>query len=186
MLEPLFLADTMLFLYINKMFSHPILDQIIPLVSHLGSLFFWIPASIILLNYRRPLGKKLITGLIPSILIVFSVKHIVARPRPFEVLEGINVLDTETLAGFPSGHATFVFLAAYLLSKEFPKYKIHFYSLAMLVAFSRIYVGVHYPLDVLAGSIIGIGVGYSVVQLLPNKKSKSRTLHRSRGTLLKP
>lgn len=178
MLGPLFAADTALFLYINQSLSHPLLDLLMPLISHLGSIFLWAPLSIIFLHYRRLLGKRLITGLVPAALVVFSIKHIVARPRPFDVLEGINILDIETLSGFPSGHTTFAFLAAFLLSREFPKYRIPFYIIAVAVALSRIYVGMHFPLDVLAGAIIGLAAGYAVVQLIPRRPKRPRKRRR--------
>ena len=89
-----------------------------------------------------------------------GIKLLVARPRPFITLPDVQLLMTETSFSFPSNHATMAFMAAFLLSKEFRKYDLLFYSLAVIVAVSRVYIGVHYPLDVFAGSILGTLIGY--------------------------
>jgi undecaprenyl-diphosphatase len=60
---------------------------------------------------------------------------------------------------FPSSHATNNFALATILTYYFRKYRYWFYSIAALVAFSRVYVGVHYPIDISAGAILGTSVG---------------------------
>ena len=59
---------------------------------------------------------------------------------------------------FPSGHATVAFACATTLALAVPRLRVPLYVLATLIAFSRVYVGVHYPLDVLAGAVLGIGI----------------------------
>jgi undecaprenyl-diphosphatase len=64
---------------------------------------------------------------------------------------------------FPSGHATVAFACATVLSVATPRLALPLYSLAALIAFSRVYVGVHYPLDTLAGAALGAAIGLAVV-----------------------
>jgi undecaprenyl-diphosphatase len=172
MLEWLLALDTALFLWMNQVLSNPVLDVILPLVSYLGSIWLWIPMSFIVLYYSRPLGRRLVFGLISSNIVVYVLKAIVARPRPFDMLSGVHVLENETFGSFPSGHAANAFLAAFLLAQAYPKYRWWFYGLAAVVAFSRVYMGVHYPLDVVAGALLGLGAGYAVVRLLTEKKKR--------------
>jgi undecaprenyl-diphosphatase len=68
---------------------------------------------------------------------------------------------------FPSGHATMSFACAVVLAGAFPRCRIPLLLLAAAVAWSRVYVGVHYPLDVLAGAALGAAIGYAVLRGLP-------------------
>ena len=64
---------------------------------------------------------------------------------------------------FPSGHATVAFACATVLALAVPRLAPPLFALAALVAWSRVYVGVHYPLDVLAGALLGVALGFAVV-----------------------
>ncbi|MFB6265881.1 MAG: phosphatase PAP2 family protein [Candidatus Nanohaloarchaea archaeon] len=88
-----------------------------------------------------------------------SLNLLVARPRP-EVAPYL-IQGAGTGSSFPSGHATLAFLLATVLYREFGK-PAFFFTIAALVAFSRLYIGVHYPSDVLAGALLGIVVGFLV------------------------
>ena len=63
---------------------------------------------------------------------------------------------------FPSGHATVSFACATVLALAVPRLRWPLFALAALIAFSRVYVGVHYPLDVIAGAVLGVAVGLVV------------------------
>jgi undecaprenyl-diphosphatase len=82
------------------------------------------------------------------------------------VLDPKPLLDVPTTSSFPSGHAATSFACAYVLARAAPRFAILFYVLAALIAFSRSYVGVHYPLDVIAGALIGLGVARALRWLL--------------------
>jgi undecaprenyl-diphosphatase len=96
------------------------------------------------------------------------------RRRPEETLDGIDVLvTTPSTASFPSGHAATSFAAAVVLAVALPALAPAFFVLAALVGFSRLYVGVHFPLDVLAGAALGAALATALLLL-------ARALRRSR------
>jgi membrane-associated phospholipid phosphatase len=68
---------------------------------------------------------------------------------------------------FPSGHATTSFACATVLALMIPGLALPVFVLAAAVAWSRVYVGVHFPLDVLAGAVLGVAIGLSVARALP-------------------
>lgn len=85
------------------------------------------------------------------------MKPAVGRLRPFESDPAIRVIDTRPeTRSFPSGHASMACAGAYALARVWPEARMVLWTLAALIGFSRIYVGVHYPLDVLAGALIGV------------------------------
>ncbi|WP_342356973.1 phosphatase PAP2 family protein [Clostridium algidicarnis] len=85
------------------------------------------------------------------------LKHVVHRMRPSSDINVINILIAKPLSySFPSGHTTSSFAVAGVLSKHFKKYAVGFFALASLIAFSRLYLYVHYPTDVLVGIILGL------------------------------
>jgi undecaprenyl-diphosphatase len=94
--------------------------------------------------------------------IVYLFKFLIFRERPFEALNLINLVQ-DSDSSFPSGHATAVFASLAVLYKEFPKFVWFWLSFAILVAFSRIYLGVHYLTDVATGAFIGLTIGLLVV-----------------------
>ncbi|MBI4991401.1 phosphatase PAP2 family protein, partial [Candidatus Gottesmanbacteria bacterium] len=97
------------------------------------------------------------------------------RPRPeFSIEKTIVVFDRRGTYSFPSGHTALAFAAAYILAKEHKKWSRWYYLLAFLIAFSRIYLGKHYPSDVLFGIIIGISIGY--LSLILSTKFKALNL----------
>lgn len=120
------------------------------------------------LRNRKTLKKVAILALVAllfSDLITYAVKMIVKEPRPYAVLEGVRVLIYEDdIFAFPSGHATstLAVVSVFLLNLDdlMEKHKtavaILLLLFAIVIPFSRVYCGVHYPFDVLAGVLIGI------------------------------
>jgi undecaprenyl-diphosphatase len=89
------------------------------------------------------------------------LKAAIGRDRPFVVEPEPDPIAREpTTYSFPSGHATVSFACAVVLAAAMPRLAVAFYALAGAIAWSRVVVGVHYPLDVLAGAVLGLGVGW--------------------------
>jgi len=124
----------------------------------------------------RYCGLLLIFTLVLSDQIGSSIiKPLVNRPRPCHIPQTIRLLcDCGPGKSFPSSHAVNNFAAAYILSKFYKEYKWLFFTIASLVAFSRIYVGVHYPFDALGGALIGIIIALIVVLIYELMEKKLR------------
>lgn len=135
---------------------------------------FWILLSAVLLLFKptRKTGLTALLALVIGALITnVTLKPLVARIRPYEVVDGLILLiERQGDFSFPSGHTCASFAAAMVYWKRLPeKWKawgIASLVLAGLIAFSRLYVGVHYPTDVLCGMLIGIGAGYAAVAVM--------------------
>jgi undecaprenyl-diphosphatase len=90
----------------------------------------------------------------------YAVKPMVDRPRPFVADPGARVIGGKPDdASFPSSHSANAFAAAYVLSRALPSARLAWLILAALIAVSRVYLGVHYPLDVGVGALIGLACG---------------------------
>lgn len=96
--------------------------------------------------------------------IVWLIKHLVARERPYEALNIINLVQETARMSLPSGHAAAVFSTIAVLDKEFPRLKIFWIVFACVIAFSRLYLGVHYLTDVVIGALIGFTISLIVVR----------------------
>jgi undecaprenyl-diphosphatase len=128
----------------------------------------WV-ALALLLTWRT--GRPLIPiGLLAAVVvwgadgIATFLKVVTNRPRPFASIPHTSVLIAHPSSGsFPSAHATTAFAGAVLLSWLWPRGRIAFAAVAILVAFSRVYLGVHYPTDVLGGAAIGAAFAAAVI-----------------------
>lgn len=163
----LYQIDVSVFYFINNTLSNRAFDKFFPFITEVKN---WYIAYIILFLFMLIKGGRL--GRIGAILLVFLItvsdqisssllKNLIERIRPCNVLENVNILVTCTESfSFPSSHAVNNFAAALFFTMLFPKYKIWFFTVASLQAFSRPYVGVHYPSDVIGGALIGLVIGY--------------------------
>ncbi|MGZ3864147.1 MAG: phosphatase PAP2 family protein [Bacteroidia bacterium] len=104
-------------------------------------------------------GYKQAISILTAGLIGSSLKLAIKRPRPFKTYSFIHAKDNVGPYSFPSNHTAFAFATATSLSMAFPKWYVigPAYLFAGLAAYSRMYLGVHFPLDVFGGMIIGIG-----------------------------
>jgi len=171
--------DQFFFKKINQDWSFPLGNVFFPLITDFQKLpvflYVLLPLTILLILYfQRMKGLKfllvLALALTVSDTIAFRViKQIVHRPRPAHT--GMVVaLRVEDSGGpsFPSNHATNMFAAAGIVSFVFPPYAALAFFYAACVAYSRVYVGVHYPSDVLAGAILGTLISFLVWRLTRN------------------
>ena len=149
----------------------PILDKIMQLITHLGDMgIIWIILTIVMLLIpkRRKSGVIMAAALIVDVILCNVIlKNLVGRIRPFDVNPWIQLLIPEPKDfSFPSGHtaASFASVTALYLAGEKKLWKPAL-ALAILIAFSRMYLYVHYPTDILGGVIFGslsAWIGYRI------------------------
>ncbi|MDE5558030.1 MAG: phosphatase PAP2 family protein [Ruminococcus sp.] len=152
--------------FIQDNFRTDFSNFIMPLISALGNKgIIWIITGLILCiskKYRKS-GIIILTALVFSALLCnLTLKPLVARMRPFTVNSEIKLLiNAPTDFSFPSGHTASSFSVAFALLFNKNRLWIPSMILAVLIAFSRLYLYVHYPTDVLCGIIIGLITGIS-------------------------
>ena len=150
--------------FIRERLACPFLDAVMPLITSLANGgIIWIIAAILLLIFKKSrktgfsVALALITGLIIGNLIL---KNLVGRIRPYEFNEGVEILVARLSDySFPSGHTLASFEAATVLLIRDKRLGVPALVLAVAIAFSRLYLYVHYPTDVLAGIILGVLIG---------------------------
>ncbi len=144
----------------------PALDSFMVSLSELGRLgAVWLVLGTLVVIFRPGrlggLWQLIVALILSSILVDLVLKPAVGRPRPFESDATVAVVGGRPEnAAFPSGHASTAFLGAFVLSRMWRRGRILFWTLAALIACSRVYLGVHYSIDVLAGAILGTAIGY--------------------------
>lgn len=171
MLDYIINLDRSLFILINSKWTAPWADQFFPFITdlHKSPLFAFIvvPLLIALFIWRRGTKKGLIifTFLILSVAASdgfgnWALKKTVQRLRPGDTA-GLEVTARTAYGGFSfvSNHATNMFCFASYTSAIFPPAAIPLYGLASLIAYSRVYNGVHFPLDVICGGLLGMFFG---------------------------
>jgi len=170
MLEFLAQVDTALFRFINITLANPVTDRLMPFVTDGGN---WVLAVLlavaILVHSRRWASLPILLG----VAVVFAacdqaaahlIKPLVGRVRPCHVVEGVHLLVGCSQAGsFPSAHAANWFGCALFLSWAVPRWRWVYFALAGLVSLSRVFVGVHYPSDVLGGFVVGAVISAVVI-----------------------
>ena len=186
--------DQQILFLINHTWAHPVLDRVMAVLS---SLDFWWPFLIaagliaVILGSFRMRMMLLTAGLaiaMTDALVVRTLKEVVGRPRPHEMLEGVRTLDLAAVEprflavtmpmkeeysvarirpprgkSFPSAHAANNFAVAAVCAVFFWRWGWLLFLPAVLVSYSRVYVGSHWPLDILVSCLLGLGVGFLVV-----------------------
>jgi membrane-associated phospholipid phosphatase len=111
---------------------------------------------------------------ISSSIVEYPIKSYFRRRRPFiTIIQAIVIGKKPGSWSFPSGHSAAAFAGAWLLSRRYPRWSALNYMAAGLVAFSRMYLGDHYPGDVLSGSVAGLLLAHAFHWILGGRKHKS-------------
>jgi len=168
MLDSLLAFDSQLFQLIYHL-PHPFLLVLImeffSLIGYFG--IIWLAIS----YFQKKMRPVFIALLLVFLIVDLLLKFVIARPRPYSSTFD-SFLPWESFS-FPSGHAAAAFAYIYILLKfksqksnvkpnSKLKIRISILSLAVIISFSRIYLGKHYPFDVVGGAIVGLGIGWIV------------------------
>lgn len=185
--------DKIIFKLINSAWGHPLLDlfmRFLSLLADPAAMWLWVMVLGFILYTAFPDPDNGAGGRQPgasalrylanclNIALVYGinagayklVKILVHRPRPFieqEVILRLNAAGMNYFSSFPSGHAANAFMLAVILGSLFRSKRPLLYCIAFLVALSRVYLGVHYPVDVTAGACLGTAVTWLFLRLRP-------------------
>lgn len=163
--------------FIRERFACPFLDAVMPVITSLANGgIIWIITAVLLLIFKKTrktgvsVAFALITGLIIGNLLL---KNLVGRIRPYDFNEGIEILVARLSDfSFPSGHTLASFEAATVLLIRDKRLGVPALVLAVIIAFSRLYLYVHYPTDVLAGIILGVFIGIFACKAVDKLESR--------------
>ncbi|WCN39340.1 phosphatase PAP2 family protein [Aneurinibacillus uraniidurans] len=170
-MDSLLSFDRWLFHWLNTKLYSPALDPFMILATRISDkgIFWFLVAFVLLLQHKRlglrP-GVTLLVGIGIGGVLENIFKPLISRPRPPLVEDTVRQLvELPVSHSFPSGHAVSSFVSMYVLYRLFPRTIWWALPCALVMSYSRIYVGVHYPLDVLAGAVIGIMAGMITMRL---------------------
>ncbi len=172
--------DIALFVFINQKGQNFFFDWLMPFMTDLKNSLYVFPLLVVwilLKEKRRGIVTLVFLGLTLTITDQFSsffLKEWVGRVRPCHVLEHVRLVATDCNSSysFPSAHAVNIFAAAYFLSQPLKRFALPFYFIALLVGYSRVYIGIHYPLDNILGAGIGILIAWPLWRLCEMAKGK--------------
>ena len=158
--------EATILLWIQENLRADWLTPVVKGITYLGEAgWFWIALTILLLCLpkTRKIGLCMAVALIFDLLSVnLFVKNLFMRTRPYEVIDGLTrLVGEQSDFSFPSGHTAASFAASVVLLLRAPKkLSVPMFILAILISLSRLYVGVHYPTDILGGLLAGVLAGF--------------------------
>jgi undecaprenyl-diphosphatase len=147
------------------------LDRLVFLLSTAGvGGGLWIVIGLVLAIFRRFLwrdvGRLVLVLIVTNVLTDYVLKPMIHRVRPFRWTPDVLVIGRHSdTASFPSGHTATAVAGAFVFTRVLPERRVVWWLLAAAIAYSRLYLGVHYPLDVAAGAIVGIVCAFGLWRL---------------------
>ena len=155
------------------------LDIVLPAISRTadhGELWIILAAVLLLLRTQRKYGAAMACGLVLDLVSCnMLLKPLVGRVRPFAVHTAVQLLPKAPLdASFPSGHTAASFAAVFALKTAGSPLWKPALAVAVVMAFSRLYLYVHWPSDVLAGALLGAAVGWAGAKIVENVLEKRK------------
>ena len=165
--------------FVQSNMHTPLLDKLMELFSLIGNNgVVWIVIALLLICFHkyRTAGLTILGALVLCVLIGdIALKPLIARMRPFAAQPGVSLLiPRPTDFSFPSGHTMSSFAAATVLFSANKRWGICGFALASLIAFSRLYLFVHYPSDIIGGMMIGVLVALVSLKIAEFFKKYSR------------
>jgi undecaprenyl-diphosphatase len=132
--------------------------------------FLWFCLALFLIvnfkKYWRMVAEAFIAAVFTRFVLTAAIRWLWFRPRPFVSLNFIPLIDQNAKEGsFPSGHASFYFALSTIVYYYNKKAGILFYIVSSLIVVSRVFVGIHWPSDILVGAILGILMGWILNKL---------------------
>lgn len=164
--------DKQILITIHECTKNALFDIIMPIFTYLGHLgIIWIIIGLALMlskKYRFTGIMTLFSILLCAIFGDIVLKNIFHRVRPFMDMNGIGLLiQAPSSYSFPSGHTTVSFSAASIIAKRLTNYSPSIFLLAIIISFSRLYLLVHFPLDILGGALLGLICAKITLTLFP-------------------
>jgi undecaprenyl-diphosphatase len=175
-------VDVALFYMINHGLQNTVFNVTMPVITNAGTDAFWLMVCVGLFIFGGEKGRNVailgIIALLFGYVLSEFIKYEVARPRPFTVLSNVHLLTTMADYSFPSGHSVAAFTGCTILGVKYGHLFL-FLLLAGVIAFSRVYIGVHYPFDVIFGSLVGVFCALLVLHFEENiLKAKNKIIHK--------
>lgn len=167
--------DEAALLWIQEYLRRDFLNPIVTAITGLGDAgWFWILLSLVLLfskKYRRVGLTGMLALSIGFLITNIWLKNMVMRIRPYEAIEGLRLIGNKAVDfSFPSGHSTASIAASVVFLAELPKKMgVPAFLLGMAICFTRLYIGIHYPSDVLAGMLIGMLAAFAALWMMEEK-----------------
>jgi undecaprenyl-diphosphatase len=170
-LEYLESVDSTVFLYINHNLTNPLFDEVFPSLRELTYVFWFLLIVYFWMKNEKKMALLLTVSIVAGALFTYPLKFLINRARPYETIESARLLTPhEYDPSFPSCHVEMSFLASTVISRFHPEYAKYLYAFSFIVALSRVYVGVHFPGDVVAGMILGIIIGKVMIMMAERMK----------------
>jgi YegS/Rv2252/BmrU family lipid kinase len=172
-MKPYQSIDTRIFLAVNGLPHPPALNQAmytLTTVMNIGA--GWVIALLVATIVDRRRGARALREVLPPLwiattIVEYPIKHYFRRRRPFiDLVQAVAVGRKPNTYSFPSGHSAAAFAGAWLLTRYYPRWAPLWYLVAVLTGFSRIYLGAHYPGDVLSGAAAGTALAEGSRRLL--------------------